>query len=145
MRAVVIIFNGEQPNTLLLAELAKQFKEHGYEGDVHVSSLNDSELTRVIVESQRPHFVNTEEGDNAVIAFRTLVPHQPNTLDFIIQTAEYLSAGKRGVSKETEAFLRAASLITQGVPVSKSVADKYHYTDAVREKIKVIYNKFKSN
>lgn len=145
MRALVFVFDGAEPPQTMLQDIVATFKVRGYDGKIHISSLDGTEVARAIVESQRPHFIATEEGDNAVIAFRTLVPYQPNTLDFILKTHEYLCAGDRGASKETEAFLRAASLISQEVPVSKRVADEYHYTDAVRKKIKEIYNKFKSN
>ena len=145
MRALVFVFDGAEPPQTMLQDIVAIFKVRGYDGKIHVSTLNGTEVSRAIVESQRPHFVSTEEGDNAVIAFRTMVPHSPNSLDFILKTMEYLTAGRNGFSKETEAFLHAASLISQEVPVSKSIADEYHYTKSVRDKVREIYNKFMSN
>lgn len=145
MRAVVILFNGPAVSTELAEAIVSNFKFYGYTGEVELTTMDGTEIARAIVETQRPHFVSTEEGDNAVIAFRTMVPHSPNSLDFILKTMEYLTAGRNGFSKETEGFLRAASLISQEVPVSKSIADEYHYTKSVREKVREIYNKFMSN
>lgn len=145
MRAVVIVFDGAEPSSHTLACIAKVFEDHGYDGKINIVSLNGTEIANAIVQTQRPHFVSTEEGDNAVIAFRTMVPAHPCSLEFIMDTVKHLTAGQKGETLEDEAFLRAASLISQKVPVSKEIADKYHYNDTVRKKVSELYNKFMSN
>lgn len=132
MYALVILYQGDLPTR---KELEGAIDNMSFiRVATSVNTIDAADVARLLVRSIRAPQLSNEEGDNAITVLAGLTDMN-NDCIFVTQIFE-------GLKHHDEAIVRACSILAQGNPYSKDVANRYHFTEDKLRIIKQFHNEY---
>lgn len=132
MYALVILYQGELPTR---TELERAIDDMPFvRCATSVNTIDAANVAKLLVRSIKAPQLSNEEGNNAITVLAGLTDMN-NDCIFVTQIFE-------GLKHHDEAIVRACSILAQGNPYSKDVANRYHFTEDKLRIIKQFHNEY---
>lgn len=141
MRALIVFYTGSAPHEGVAESIGTL---SFVDSVIQVNAISDNKLADIIVNATKSPKKNTEDGDNAALFIAGAVRSMSNpTLSFDV--IKYLTTFEKDHSDDmASTFVRAASIIAQGSPVSQEIATKTGLTKSARNTISTLYDSWKN-